>query len=129
MSIFPFLAVTFIMKFIAVIFILCAVILILLVLIQKGKGGGLSGALTGGAVGGILGSQTKGPMTWITIIIVSVFLLLAVVMAKYYKPTPPERGTEQTQQRIPTAQQQEPAPPLTSPVAGDVNVDVNLVEQ
>ena len=67
MTVFPLLAVSFIMNVVAVLFVTCAVILVLVILIQKGKGGGLSGAISGGAVGGILGTQTKGPMTWITI--------------------------------------------------------------
>ena len=45
MTVFPLLAVGFIMKFVAVLFILCALVLILIILIQKGKGGGLRGAL------------------------------------------------------------------------------------
>jgi preprotein translocase subunit SecG len=37
--------------------------------------------------GGILGSKTGDFLTWVTITLVGVFLLLAVVMAKFYKPT------------------------------------------
>jgi len=44
MTVFPLLAVSFIMNVIAVIFLICAVVLILIVLIQKGKGGGLGSA-------------------------------------------------------------------------------------
>ena len=66
---------------------ICAVILILVVLIQKGKGGGLSGAFGGGMAGGILGSKTGDFLTWFTIALVGLFLFLAVVMAKFYKPS------------------------------------------
>ena len=96
MTVFPFLAVGFVMNVVAVLFIICAIVLILVVLIQKGKGGGLSGALGGGAVSGILGSQTKGPLTWITIGLVGLFLTLAVVMAKFYRPSVSDFGPEQT---------------------------------
>ena len=86
MTVFPLLAVGFFMKFVAILFILCALMLILIILIQKGKGGGLSGALGGGLPSGILGSKTGDFLTWVTITLVGVFLLLAVIMAKFYKP-------------------------------------------
>lgn len=81
------LAASLIMKFVAVIWFLTAVILVFVVLIQKGKGGGLSGVFGGGMAGSLLGADTKKPMTWFTIGLVSVFLLLAVLMAKFYKPS------------------------------------------
>ncbi|OHB85789.1 MAG: preprotein translocase subunit SecG [Planctomycetes bacterium RBG_19FT_COMBO_48_8] len=62
--------------------------LILMILIQKGRGGGLSGAFGGAMAGGILGSKTGDFLTWVTIVLVGVFLTLAVVMAKFYKPSP-----------------------------------------
>src|SRR5262245_8754268 len=60
-------------------FILVAVFLILLVLIQKGRGGGLSSAFGGGAGGHTaFGSKTGDVLTWATSIVFGVFLLLAV---------------------------------------------------
>ena len=99
MTVFPLLAVSFIMKIVAALFLLSAVSLILIILIQKGRGGGLSGAFGGGMASGILGSKTGDFLTWVTIILVGVFLTLAVVMAKFYKPsigledTPPPPST------------------------------------
>ncbi len=87
MTVFPLLAVSFIMKVVAVLFMICAVALILIILIQKGRGGGLSAALGGGIASGILGSKTGDFLTWVTIVLVGIFLTLAVVMAKFYKPT------------------------------------------
>ena len=87
MTAFPFLAASFIMKIVAVLFFFCAVALILIILVQKGRGGGLSAAFGGGAAGGILGSKTGDFLTWVTIVLVSVFLTLAVIMAKFYKPS------------------------------------------
>jgi preprotein translocase subunit SecG len=87
MTILPFLAVSFIMKIVAAIFLISAVALILIILVQKGRGGGLSAAFGGGAAGGILGSKTGDFLTWVTIVLVGVFLTLAIVMAKYYKPS------------------------------------------
>ena len=87
MAVFPILAVTFIMNVVAVLFVLCCVILVLIILIQKGRGGGLSAAFGGGMAGGILGSKTGDFLTWVTIVLVGVFLTLAVVMGKFYKPS------------------------------------------
>ncbi len=87
MIVFPLLAVSFIMKVVAVLFVICAVALILIILIQKGRGGGLSAALGGGIASGILGSKTGDFLTWVTIVLVGIFLTLAVVMAKFYKPS------------------------------------------
>jgi len=83
----PFLAVGFLMKLVAGAFIFCSVVLILTVLLQKGRGGGLGAAFGGGVGGGLLGSKTGDFLTWVTIFLVGIFLVLAVVMAKYYKPT------------------------------------------
>lgn len=77
---------------IATLWIICAVALILIVLIQKGRGGGLSAAFGGGAAAGLLGSKTGDFLTWLTIVVVGVFLILAVIMAKFYKPSVTEPG-------------------------------------
>lgn len=98
----PLLKVSFIMNVVAVMFVSCCIVLILLILVQKGRGGGLSAAFGGGMAGSILGSKTGDFLTWVTIVLVGVFLLLAVVMARFYRPQPvQERGagaaTEQKQ--------------------------------
>lgn len=54
--------------------------LMLIVLIQRGRGGGLSGAFGGGGGGGgAFGAKTGDVFTWITVIVATVFVLLAVV--------------------------------------------------
>jgi preprotein translocase subunit SecG len=92
MMLLPILAVSFIMKVAAVLFVLCSVLLVLIILIQKGKGGGLSGAFGGGMAGGLLGSKTGDFLTWVTIVLVAVFLGLALLMAKFYRPSVTEYG-------------------------------------
>ncbi len=112
MTVLPLLAVSLIMKFVAVLFVLVSIILILIVLMQKGRGGGLSGAFAGGMASGLLGSKTGDFLTWVTVGLVSVFLVLAVVMARYYKPQV-RYGTslpQTTQQPVPSGQ---PATPQT----------------
>jgi len=101
MTVFPMLAVSFIMNVVAVLFVICCMSLILFILIQKGKGGGLSGAFGGAMASGILGSKTGDFLTWVTIVLVGVFLTLAVVMAKFYKPSAASDydATPQTQQQ------------------------------
>jgi preprotein translocase subunit SecG len=82
------LAVGFIMKFMAIIFVVIALGLILVILVQKAKGGGLSGAFGGGGgAGGVLGAKTGDFLTWFTIGLAVLFLVLLVLMAKFYKPT------------------------------------------
>lgn len=81
------LAVGFGMKVVAALFVLVSITLVLVVLVQKGKGGGLSGAFGGGGAGGLLGTKTGDFLTWFTIGLTAVFLFMAVLMAKYYRPT------------------------------------------
>ena len=95
MGAFSLLAVGFVMKVVAVLFCMSAVILVLAVLIQKGRGGGLSGAFGGGGMAsGILGSKTGDFLTWVTVALVGLFLMLALVMAKFYKSGPSDYGGE-----------------------------------
>ena len=64
-----------------IIWIAVCVILALIILIQKGKGGGLSGAFGGAGSGaGLLGTKTGDFLTWVTISLVGAFFLLAIIM-------------------------------------------------
>ena len=82
----PVLAAGFVMSILAAIFVIGSVVLILVVLVQKGKGGGLSGAFAGGMASGILGSKTGDVLTWITISVASLFIIVALVLDKWWKP-------------------------------------------
>ena len=131
MTVFPFLAVSFIMKIVAVLFFICALALILIILVQKGRGGGLSSAFGGGAAGGILGSKTGDFLTWVTIVLVGVFLTLAVVMAKFYRPSISDFG-EGTPPRAVSPTGPPRSPELPSPLdeagspPGNESIDINL---
>jgi preprotein translocase subunit SecG len=83
----PVLAAGFIMNLLAVIFVIGSVVLILVVLIQKGKGGGLSGAFAGGMASGILGSKTGDVLTWLTISVASLFIIVALVLDRWWRPS------------------------------------------
>lgn len=80
------LAVSFIMKVVGIIWMLVAITLILIVMLQKGRGGGLSAAFGGGA-GSLLGTKTGDFLTWVTISLAALFIILSVVLAKYFRPS------------------------------------------
>lgn len=103
----PCLASGFLMSLVAILFVICALGLIFIILLQKGKGGGLSAALGGGMASGILGAKTGDVLTWVTISLVGVFLFLAVLMAKYWRPTTQQFGASAT---APARQSQPVAP-------------------
>jgi len=105
MVLLPCLAVGILMKLVGFLFALTCIALILIILVQKGKGGGLSSAFGGGMSGGVLGSKTGDFLTWVTISLVGVFLLLAVIMAKFYKPSVADmaRNAAQAAQTDPNA--------------------------
>lgn len=87
--------VPFLMKMVAVLWVFIAICLILIILIQKGKGGGLSGAFGGaGGAGGLLGTKTGDFLTWVTIGLVVGFLAFGVLLVKYYKPVLSDELTE-----------------------------------
>ncbi len=75
-----------IMKLLSYVWGFTAILLILIILIQKGKGGGLSGAFGGAGATGLLGTKTGDFLTWVTISLVALFLGIGVVMVKFYKP-------------------------------------------
>lgn len=128
MTVFPLLAVGFIMKVVAVLFIICCLALILIILVQKGRGGGLSSAFGGGMAGGILGSKTGDFLTWVTIALVGVFLTLAVVMGKFYRPAVSDFGEETPVRRELPISPERPLPLVgVEDTASDVNsgADVN----
>ena len=118
----PLLAVGLIMKFVAVLFVLVSVILILVILIQKGRGGGLSGAFGGGMASGLLGSKTGDFLTWVTIVLVAIFLTLAVLMGRFFKPKVGEFGTETPAEssQSETGEQAQPSGTQAAPTPADV---------
>lgn len=113
MTTLPLLAAGFIMTIVAVLFVICSIVLILVILIQKGKGGGLSGALGGGMASGILGSKTGDFLTWLTIVLVGVFLGLAIVLVKFYRPSVSAYDTVPIAPRTQPAAANDVATPVT----------------
>jgi preprotein translocase subunit SecG len=60
--------------------VIVSVFLILIILIQKGRGGGLASAFGGGGGNTAFGSKTGDVLTWATSIIFGIFLLLAITL-------------------------------------------------
>jgi preprotein translocase subunit SecG len=96
MTVLPILAVGILMKLVAVLFVLVSIVLILVILLQKGRGGGLTAAFGGGMGGGLLGSKTGDFLTWVTIVLVAIFLGLAVLMGRFYRPSVGQYGGDET---------------------------------
>ncbi len=61
-------------------YVIICVFLILLVLIQKGRGGGLSSAFGGGGGNTAFGAKTGDVLTWATSIVFGIFIALAVAL-------------------------------------------------
>ena len=127
MAVLPILAVGFIMTMVAAVFLICTMALILIILIQKGKGGGLSAAFGGGMASGILGSKTGDFLTWVTIVLAGLFLTLAVVMAKFYKPAISDFGESSEVYQQQPQRSQQPVPTEVSEVeTSESTADANL---
>ena len=71
---------------IGVLFLVVCLFLIVVVLLQKGKGGGL-GAAFGGMGSSAFGTRTGDVFTWVTIVLTGLFLLLATGASLVFHPT------------------------------------------
>jgi len=99
---------SWLISLIGVVWLIVALLLIGIILIQKGKGGGLGGAFGGaGGGGGLLGTKTGDFLTWVTIGLVFLFFFLAIILVKFGKLAAPEGLEDLT----PDAQQSAPAIP------------------
>jgi preprotein translocase subunit SecG len=73
----------------SVVLLIVGLFLILLVLIQKGKGGGLAGAFGGSGGSSAFGSRAGDTFTRITIYVAAVWLLLIMIIIKIVQPPGP----------------------------------------
>ena len=71
---------TFLFYLTITLFILVCLFMILLILIQKGRGGGLASAFGGAGGNTAFGSKTGDVLTWATSIVFGIFLLLALAL-------------------------------------------------
>ena len=63
-----------------ILFVFVCIFLVLLILIQKGRGGGLASAFGGAGGQTAFGSKTGDVLTWATSVVFGIFLTLAVVL-------------------------------------------------
>jgi len=71
--------------FSAILFLLVCFLLIVVVLLQKGRGGGLSGAFGGAGGHSAFGAKTGDFFTWVTVCLAGLFLLIAIVNNYTYR--------------------------------------------
>ena len=74
--------------FLALLCISLCLFMILVILIQRGRGSGLAGAFGGGGGSSAFGAKTGDVLTWATVVIAFVFLLLTVVMNFKFDESP-----------------------------------------
>lgn len=70
------------------ILILLALFLIVLILLQRGRGGGLAGALGGMGGQSAFGSKAGDVFTRVTIVVAAIWIVLCAAAVKYFQPEP-----------------------------------------
>lgn len=76
---------SFVTTLLATVFLIVCILLIIVVLLQKGRGGGIGGAF-GGMSSTAFGTRTGDVFTWVTIVLVAFFLVLAIVTTGVHRP-------------------------------------------
>ncbi len=74
----------------AIFFAFLAVLLMAVILLQRGRGVGLAGAFGGSGGNTAFGAKTGDALTWITVVLASVFLLIAIVLNYWFVPVKSE---------------------------------------
>ena len=104
------LAMSFIGSVVSIMLIGVSLLLIGLILLQKNRGAGLSGAF--GGVGGhsAFGTKTGDFLTWVTVGLVAIFLLLNIAGNFVFEPEPISTAVPTLSQSPPAGTGQNPAP-------------------
>ena len=92
-----------------ILFVVCTALLILLILIQKGRGAGLAGAFGGGGQSAF-GTKTADVLTKITAGFAAAFFLLSIVTGMYLMHQVRSQGQTPQQQQGPARPQPDKAP-------------------
>ncbi len=103
----------------AVVLLVLGLFLILLVLIQRGKGGGLAGAFGGVGGSSAFGSKAGDAFTKFTIYIAAGWVLLIMILIKITQPVTPDVTNAQisSQENSPAQGTTPPAPTPSGPEA------------
>jgi protein translocase SecG subunit len=86
----------------AVIFAVLAIVLIGVILLQRGKGVGLAGAFGGAGGHTAFGAKTGDFLTWVTIIGAVLFLIWAILLNYWFVPITPAAPTPPSGTAAPT---------------------------
>jgi len=97
----------------AVLFAFVALLLMIVILLQRGKGVGLAGAFGGAGGQSAFGAKTGDFLTWVTVGIAIVFLLFAIVLNYVFQPGTPVVAPTPVEQTpvTPAGETPEPSPP------------------
>jgi preprotein translocase subunit SecG len=100
--------------FIAFLFVATCILLMLVILLQKGRGGGLSGAFGGTGGHSAFGAKTGDVFTWITVGLAVAFVVVACIGNFVFEPSATAAGEAPTEALAPQAEtetEEVPAPP------------------
>ena len=75
-----------------ILLILVSLFMMLLILIQRGKGGGLAGAFGGAGGSSAFGSRAGDTFTRVTIIVAAIWLLLVMILIKIVPQGPSQES-------------------------------------
>src|SRR5580704_2811524 len=75
-----------------VVILLTGILLIFLVLIQRGKGGGLAGAFGGAGGSSAFGSRAGDIFTRVTLVLAGIWVALIIIHVKVIQTTKPTTG-------------------------------------
>ena len=92
-----------------------ALILILLILVQRGKGGGLAGAFGGMGGQSAFGTKAGDLFTKITIVVAAVRIVLCILGVKFLGTTPSRVDTDMGGGAAPVRESTEPGPAGAAP--------------
>jgi preprotein translocase subunit SecG len=76
----------FLMFVVKALLFVVAIFMILLILIQRGKGGGLAGALGGMGGQSAFGTKAGDVFTRVTVVVAAIWILLCAAAVKMFKP-------------------------------------------
>jgi len=106
-------------SFLMVLLLLTGLFLILVILLQRGKGGGLVGAFGGMGGQSAFGAKAGDVFTRVTVVVAVVWILLCIVCVKYFSmesgPLAPGLGS-QAPARQPAVESDEPIDPSKTTV-------------
>lgn len=106
----------------ALVLLFTCALLILVILLQRGRGGGLVGAFGGAGGASAFGAKTGDVFTWITVVVAAVFVLLSIAANYVFdqSPRPPEVPAAVTEGAPPITIQTEDGTPIK---VEPVNID------